>query len=203
MKHIINSSNQYMELDVFSRHVIATYQVGKIQKVDVSVDDSDRTRAFVKVFIDDAMHEWQSDKIYLTGYIMYGIPVSKDGRFVFAQQDMNGLVCLDAITGDVIWKTKSKAEISHIWVGNQYLCVSKSRNEIQLIDIDTGAVVKSYHTPFDNRFEVLTDNIILNHTRSKFWEIISCDDLKVLQTISDDHLRKNRLSIEQQYKLND
>ena len=146
------------------------------------------------------IYSWQTSNIYLVGYIMYGIPVSHDGRFVFAQQDMKGMLCLDAKDGHVVWKTQSRAEYSHVLVGDTHLCCSKSRNEIQLINIENGSVIQTYRTPFDNRFEVLTDDIILNHTRSKSWEVLSSKTLDVLQTIPDAFLWQNKRSIEQFYK---
>lgn len=194
------TSNLYMNVEVFPGKVYCTYSIGKIKRVEVETVDRDSDLSAVRVFADDEIYSWQTNNVYVVGYMMYGIPVSKDGRYIFAQQNMRGLYCLDAKTGKIVWKTKSKAEIAYVVVGERYLCVSKSRNEIQLIDIETGEAVKSHHTPFDNRFEVLRDDIILNHTRGRFWEIICCDDLEVLETIRDDELRKNRQQIEQQYK---
>ena len=153
----------------------------------------------VSIIADDE-YRWKTDKIYLVGYMMYGIPVSKDGRYIFAQQDMRGLVCLDATNGDFVWKTESRAEYSHVLVGDDFLCCSKGKNEIQLINIENGSVIQTYRTPFDNRFEVLTDDIILNHTRSKSWEVLCSKTFDVLQTIPDAFLWQNKRSIEQFYK---
>jgi outer membrane protein assembly factor BamB len=132
--------------------------------------------------------------------MMYGVSVSQDGHYVFAQQDMRGLYCLDAKTGNVVWKTRSKAEISHILVLQQHLCCAKSRDEIQLIDINTGEVIKAHKTPFDNRFEVLNDNYILNHTRGKLWEILSSQTLEVVQSFSDKEFTARRRSVEEFYR---
>ena len=113
---------------------------------------------------------------------------------------MRGLVCLDTTNGNFIWKTESRAEYSHVLVGDNFLCCSKGKNEIQLINIENGRVIQTYQTPFDNRFEVLTDDIILNHTRSKSWEVLFSKTLDVLQTIPDTLIWQNRRLIEQFYK---
>ena len=186
----ISATNTYMRMETSSGRVVTTYEKGRIQKVDVQSKDYEKNIVSVQISLDDTQYSWESEKIYLVGYMMYGIPVSKDGRFLFAQQDMRGLYCLDAKTGDIVWKTKSRAEVEHVLVRSQHLCCSKSRNEIQLIDIETGEVLKSYKTPFDNRFEVLTDDLILNHTHSKSWELISSQTLEVVQRIPEEELRK-------------
>lgn len=191
-------SNTYMKLETFPSRVMATYTEGKIQKVNITGEFG--KPSLVEIFLNDEIYSWQSSDIYKVGYMMYGIPVSKDGRFIFAQQDMKGLLCLDTKDGHVIWKTQSKAEYSHVLVCNTHLCCAKSKNEIQLIDIESGNVIKSYKTPFDNRFEVITDRFIVNHTKSKSWEVLSSETLDVVQEIPDKLFWQNRRSIEMSYK---
>lgn len=196
-----NSTNQYMRMSLSPGKVVCVYDFGTITKVEAETLNFDLNLTKVQVFTNNGeIYSWQTSNIYLVGYIMYGIPVSHDGRFVFAQQDMKGMLCLDAKDGHVVWKTQSRAEYSHVLVGDTHLCCSKSRNEIQLINIENGSVIQTYRTPFDNRFEVLTDDIILNHTRSKSWEVLSSKTLDVLQTIPDAFLWQNKRSIEQFYK---
>jgi hypothetical protein len=48
--------------------------------------------------------------------------------------------------------------------------------------------------------EVLRDDIILNHTRGKFWEIISWENFEVIETVPDKDMAKSKLRIEQQYE---
>lgn len=196
-----NTTNQYMRMSVSPNKVVCTYDFGVITKVEAEGFDFDSRLTKVQVFTNNAeIYSWQTNNIYLVGYIMYGIPVSKDGRFIFAQQDMKGLLCLDARDGQIVWKTQSRAEYSNVLVGDTHLCCSKSRNEIQLIEIESGNVIKSYKTPFDNRFGVITDKFIANHTRSKSWEIISSETLDVVQEIPDNIFVQNRRLIEASYK---
>lgn len=195
-----NTCNTYMNVEVSPRRVECIYNVGKIKKIEIETPDYDANISYVKVSMNDGIYLWQTNNIYLVGYMMYGVPVSQDGCYVFAQQDMRGLYCLDAKTGNVVWKTRSKAEISHILVLQQHLCCAKSRDEIQLIDINTGEVIKAHKTPFDNRFKVLNDNYILNHTRGKLWEIMSSQTLEVVQSFSDKEFVAKRRFIEEFYR---
>ena len=183
-------SNTYMCVETFDRRVVATYSKGKIQKVDVRIDEEGV--AFVTVSSVEGEFLWTTDKIFIVAYMRFGIPVSQDGKYLFAQQDRRGMICFEAKTGKVVWKTKSKAEIAHVLVRKDHLCCSKARDEIQLIDIESGEILKSYRTPFDNRFKVLSDDIIFNHTRAKSWEVISAENLEIIETILDCEIWQRR-----------
>ena len=186
-------SNTYMCIETFPRRVVATYSKGKIQKVDVRIDEEGVSS--VTVLSVEGEFLWTTDKIFIVAYMMFGIPVSQDGKYLFAQQDRRGMICFEAMTGKVVWKTKSKAEISHVLVRKDHLCCSKARDEIQLIDIESGEILKSYRTPFDNRFKVLSDDIIFNHTRAKSWEVLSAENLEIIETILDSEIWQRRNDI--------
>lgn len=185
MRERIRSGNTYMCLERFSNRIIAYYSQGEVLSIEVI------NGAFCQVTVtykNGELFNWESNKIYYVALCMYGIAISKDGKYFFAQQDMNGLICLDLKNGNVVWKTKSKAEISHIFVCNKTLCCSKSRNEIQLIDISNGIVIISHKCTFDNRFEVLNEKMILNHSYAKKWEVLNPESLKVVETITQKEL---------------
>ena len=193
------NTNTYMRIETSSRRIVAFYSEGVIRKVDVcSLEDG---LCSVEVSTAGEVYRWQNEHIFFVAFLMYGIPVSKDGRFLFAQQNMRGLMCLDATNGNLVWKTKSKAEFSHVLVCDGFLCCSKSRDEIVRIDIASGEVLQAYRTPFDNRFEVLTDQIILNHTRAKEWEVLSVDGFAVLECISDEDLLKDKRALWNCYRI--
>ena len=185
MRERIRSGNTYMCLERFSNRIIAYYSQGEILSIEVI------NGAFCRVTVtykNGELFNWESNKIYYVALCMYGIAISKDGKYFFAQQDMNGLICLDLKNGNAVWKTKSKAEISHIFVCNKTLCCSKSRNEIQLIDISNGTVIISHKCSFDNRFEVLNEKMILNHSYAKKWEVLNPETLKIVETITQKEL---------------
>lgn len=204
MKEKIYYCNPHMTLEWFPNKAITYYSKGPIEKVQCTKQsDEYDCLCTLSVYSGENVWEWSSRKLYLTGFIMYGIPISLDGSKLFAPQSNGGLICYELITGKILWKTKSKAEYSHIFVNPNTICCAKSRNEIQLIDIETGEVIKSHKTPFDNRFEVLSDDYILNHTRSKWWEVLSPHTLETVQTIGDKELVATlRAAFPQVYKQN-
>ncbi len=172
-----------MYIQRFPNRVMATYTEGQIRQVDARILDDDKNCLIAVKTVDDQTWQWKSDRIDLIAFSMYGIAVSKDGKCLFAQQYTGGMICLDIQTGVQVWKTKSKAVISQVFVGERTLCCAKRYDTIQLIDIYTGAVRAERHTPCDNRFDVLSDNTIFNHSRAGIWEVISADTLEVLETI--------------------
>ena len=81
---------------------------------------------------------WGSELVSLSAFSLYGIAISADGAFLFAQQDRGSLMCLELRTGGVVWKTKSKSVYSHIYVNRDTICCAKGKGEIQLIEIASG-----------------------------------------------------------------
>ena len=77
-------SNTYMCVETFHRRVVATYSKGKIQKVDVRLDEEGV--AFVTVSSDEGEFLWTTDKIFIVAYMMFGIPVSQDGKYLFVSR---------------------------------------------------------------------------------------------------------------------
>lgn len=190
MEGRVRSGNLYMNIRTSPNRVTATYTEGRIRQVEAISLENGSCQIEIKT-ADAQTWQWNSDLIYFTAFLMYGIAVSKDGKYLFAQQYTNGLICLDIQSGARVWKTRSKAEISHILVGERTLCCAKSRNAIQLIDIDTGEVRAERRTPYDNRFDVLSENTIFNHSRAGVWEVISVETLEVLESIPQKALEKD------------
>ena len=184
MSKKLRSANPYMSVDVAPYTVITYYTQGPVSSVEAILSDYDNKTCTVTVTTSiGEKHTWASTDIYFTAFIMYGISISKDGRFLFAQQDMNGLKCLDLISGKLIWKTKTRAEISHVFVRDNAICCSKSRNEILLYDIETGELLLSRKASYDNRFDVLNDKFILIRTSSKLLEVVDADTLETSEII--------------------
>ena len=194
MKKRLRSANPYMSVETASCKVVTYYSEGPITSVEAILSNQDGKNDMVTVTVTDKngkKHIWSSEDVYFTAFVMYGISISKDGRFLFAQQDMNGLKCLDLHSGKLIWKTKTRAEISHIFVRENAICCSKSKNEILLFDIETGEVLLSRKAAYDNRFEVLTDKYILLSSSSKCWEVIDGDTLGTVETIEQREFDKD------------
>ena len=188
----LRSTNPYMRVDVFPNRVVTYYSEGPICSVEAILSEYDSSNCTVVVTdLSGKKVTWSSTEIYFTAFIMYGISISKDGRFIFAQQNMNGLKCFELLSGKPVWKTKTRAEISHVFVRENAICCSKSRNEIVLFDIKTGNELLSRKVAYDNRFDVLNDKFILNHSFSGRWEVIDADTLETTETVSQHELDKD------------
>lgn len=60
-----------------------------------------------------------------------------------------------------------------------------------LCDIGTGKQLAERKTPFDNRFTVLTEGAIFNHSSARVWEVLDPRTLEVLEEVRDADLRKD------------
>lgn len=188
----LRSTNPYMSVEVAPNTVITYYSQGPVSSVEVIQSEYDKKACTVTVtYVSGEKHTWTTTDIYLTALIMYGISISKDGRLLFAQQDMNGLKCMDLLSGALIWRTKTRAEISHVFVRDNAICCSKSRNEILLYDIETGEALLSRKAVYDNRFDVLNDRFILIHTNSKRLEVVDADSLETAEIIEQSEFDKD------------
>ena len=76
-------------------------------------------------------------------------------------------------------------------MGEETLCCAKSRTSIVLYDINTGRQLAERKTPFDNRFTVLTEGAIFNHTSARTWEVLDPRTLAVLEEVRDANLMKD------------
>ena len=60
-----------------------------------------------------------------------------------------------------------------------------------LYEVDTGKQLEERKTPFDNRFTVLTEGAIFNHTSARTWEVLNPRTLAVLEEVRDAELMKD------------
>ena len=131
----------------------------------------------------------------MAGHMMYGISISRDGKYLFAQKFSGGLDCIDLFTGKLIWTLKTRADIACIYVGEKRICCSKSRNILISVDIETGAIIQEYRTPFSNLFDILDNNHIFVHSHAAFWEILNANTLQQVEIIPDKALRNDHQSL--------
>ena len=59
----------------------------------------------------------------------------------------------------------------------------------------TGEQIAEHKTPFDNRFSVLTEQAVLNHTYARTWEVIDPRSLQVMEEVKNADLMKDTGSI--------
>lgn len=130
-------------------------------------------------------YDWETN--YISSYNMgqFGIAVSNDGAMVFAQTWECGMFCLDAKTGDRIWRTKSKRGITSIFVGDNTITAQLHDYAMQLIDINTGEVIKEKRPSTAWGFATLDNRYILCQVTGRKWEIIEAETLETKETFTN------------------
>lgn len=147
---------------------------------DDETDEADQNRITV-YFSDGTMAEWKSK--FLDVYTsQFGISISRDGTKIFAQTWENGLHCLDARTGERIWRTKSRAGITNIYVNHDTICAHKHGKALQLIDIHTGELLKEKKPATAWGFYAIDQTRILCQVTARKWEVIDSTTLETLDT---------------------
>ena len=180
----VSSGNTYLYLERYPNRVIAHYTAGEVAAVEVESSPNQRCCDVLVRYRSGEHFRWGSELVSLSAFSLYGIAISADGAFLFAQQDRGSLMCLELRTGGVVWKTKSKSVYSHIYVNRDTICWAKGKGEIQLIEIASGKVLVSHKVSCSNRFEVLDENTIINQSFSKRWEVLNPATLEVVESIS-------------------
>lgn len=180
----VSSGNTYLYLERYPNRVIAHYTAGEVAAVEVEKGTYQRCCDVLVRYRSGDHFRWGSELVSLSAFSLYGIAISTDGEFLFAQQVRGGLICLELRTGAVVWKTKSKAAYTHIYVNRDTICCAKGKEEIQLIEIAGGKVLVSHKVSCSNRFETLDENKIINQSFSKHWEVLNPETLEVVESIS-------------------
>lgn len=112
----ISFSNTYILLERHSNRIIAHYAVGEVSTVELYSDLNEWNCTVHVIYRTGERYSWNSNNLYFPAFYLYGISVSIEGNYLFAQQDQNGLACLDLRTGRIIWKNQRKSEYTHILV---------------------------------------------------------------------------------------
>jgi len=129
-------------------------------------------------------YQWKT--MYINCYNMdqFGIAVSNDGTMVFAQTWENGLFCLDAKTGERIWRTKSRRGITNIFVGDDTITAQLHDYAMQLIDVKTGEVIKEKRPCTAWGFKTVDNRHIVCQVTARKWEIIEAETLDVKESFT-------------------
>lgn len=180
----VSSGNPYQYLERSSGRVVAHYTAGEVAAVEIETAPGRRSCDVLARYRNGEHFRWNSDTLYFSAFCLYGISISADGKFLFAQQERGGLMGLDLRTGGAVWKTKSKAAYTHLFVNRETVCCAKGKDEIQLIDIRTGKTLVSHKVSCSNRFETLDEKRIINQSFSRRWEVLDPATLAVLESIS-------------------
>lgn len=132
-------------------------------------------------FFDGTTARWESE-VFDTYITQFGIAVSEDGTKIFAQTYETGLHCLDARTGERIWRTKSRAGIANIYVNHDTICAHKRGKALQLLDIHSGEILKEKAPATDWGFHSVDHTRILCKVTARTWEVIDSTTLETLDT---------------------
>lgn len=139
-------------------------------------------------FADGSVSNWTST--FFGAYItQFGIAVSHDGRYIFAQTWENGLYCFSSETGEKIWRTKSKSGIKNVYVNDKTVTANNRGKMLQLINIDTGEVLCERKTAICELYAVDSKHFMCR-TTSKKWEIIDSNTLEKTESFSSDDREK-------------
>ena len=94
------------------------------------------------------------------------------------------MFCLDAKTGNRIWRTKSKRGITNIFVGDNTITAQLHDYAMHLIDIKTGEVIKEKRPSTAWGFTTLDNRYILCHVTAKKWEIIEAETMEAKEAFT-------------------
>ncbi len=133
-------------------------------------------------FRNGEVYAWKTKYIDSYNMTQFGIAVSVDGRYVFAQTWENGLFCFDARTGERIWRTKSRRGITDIFVNDSTIVCQQHDHAMLLLDIHTGDVLIEKRPCTAWGFTALDRHAILCQVTARMWELIDPKTLTVIRS---------------------
>ena len=160
------------------------YSNGLIESLRVNICiDNDINEVIVRLRTGES-YSWDSTYIDVYNFDQFGIGISNDGTLIFVQTWDKGLYCLDVKTGEQIWKTKSRRGITDIFVGDTTITAQLHDYAMQLIDINTGEVLKEKRPCTAWGFTTLDHRHIVCQVTARKWEIIEAETLEVKETFT-------------------
>lgn len=167
----------------FHHGYTTAFDSGNIQLISLDINDASKSALVSICFKGGNISQWSSR--WFSSYIFqFGVAVSHDGQYIFAQTWKNGLFCLDSNTGELIWKTKSKRGITNIFVNDTTVLCHQHEHALQLIDIKTGEVLQEKRTATAWGFTAIDHRHIVCQVTAKRWEIIDTANLHTVATFS-------------------
>ena len=163
--------------------LITSYFSGPVERVCVLSTHPDDPESLEVLFRDGSQYQWTNRNVSIAYHRAFGISVSRDGRFLFVQTWDKGMFCYDVKTGAQVWRTKRRFGITNIFVNESTVLVHQHERALQLLDIETGEVLKEKKPAKAWGFDILDSQHILCHTCAKHWEIIRTEDLETVEII--------------------
>ncbi len=191
MQKIVYHKNYTLTNDfwtyTYDRGSIRSVKV-EFKKIDATVGDQvlskfDENATITVEYADGKSYDWTTDLVdsYTS---QFGIAVSDDGRYLFAQTWEYGLYCLDPQSGKRIWRTKSKHGITNVFVNHDTILCHQHGRALQLLDIHTGEVLKEKRPATAWGFTSLNHDYMICRSTARVWEIIHTETLEVIESFS-------------------
>jgi outer membrane protein assembly factor BamB len=135
-------------------------------------------------YADGSVASW-TNRLFDAYITQFGISISADGDYIFAQTWENGLYCISSQTGEKIWRTQSKAAVKNIYVNSNTICINRKDKCLELIAPHTGEVIRERKLTIHEFFAVDTCRFMCRTTVKK-WEVIDSNTLETVDTFSAD-----------------
>lgn len=127
---------------------------------------------------------WSVSKPCIDVYAdQFGLSVSPDGQRLFVQTDRSDLYCLDAATGQILWRSASKRGVTSLAVNDATLVAHQSGRALLLMDAASGEVLRERSPARAWNFFQLTLSHLICQTTARQWEIIRTADLGTVAVI--------------------
>lgn len=168
---------------LFNNHNVTAIDNGAVRLISIDSSCIADKSVVTVFFADGGCSRWSTK--WLTSYnYQFGVAVSFDGKYIFAQTWENGLLCLDAHTGEMVWKTKSKRGVTNLFVNDNTILCHQRERALQLIDLHTGALLKEKRPATAWGFSQISNSHIVCQVTARRWEIINPETLETIITFS-------------------
>ncbi len=163
-----------------SGHYFTAYENLPISYIWIDLNSSE-----IKVYYKDGSVAGWINSFFDAYITQFGVSVSKDGKYIFAQTWENGLYCLSSVTGETVWRTKNKSAIKDIYVNDKTVAVNNGDKKLKLLDINTGEVICERKVNI-NEFCAVDETRFMCRTTTKKWEIVDSTTLETTDAFSAD-----------------
>lgn len=161
-----------------------TYPGGSIASVRVAWGMGGAPSSVSVAWRDGYEARWSVSKPCIDVYAdQFGLSVSPDGLRIFVQTDRSGLYCLDAATGNTLWRSPFKHSVTSIAINGATLVAHQCERALLLMDAATGEVLREKTPARAWCFYQLTPTHLICQTTARQWELLRTDTLETVMTI--------------------
>lgn len=188
---IRNYHKNYIITNMDDEHWWFQYSAGEIAFVKLFFEKNSEDATVIVEYRTGESYAWQSKYIDYT--CQFGVAVSADGEKVFAQTWDNGLFCFDAKTGARIWRTKSRRGITSLFVNDHTIVAHQHERALQLIDMNTGEVLKEKRPATAWGFTALNHQYFICQVTARKWELIEAETLETVESFTHKEFTDNHM----------